>query len=91
MRRTLEFLKWKSSQWLAKTLKFDPSLSPAPREGLSAYSFHQAAVFTSLHDHFLSLWQGLKVIHCPPEQLAPTPIHDEEAMRGIDGGDVEMG
>lgn len=92
MRRTLEFLKWKSSVWLAKTsLKSNESLSPALREGLNAYAFRQAEVFMSLHDHFLSIWKGLTVPNFAPDHPAPVPVQTEEAMEGIDGGDTEMG
>ena len=72
MRRTLEFLKWKSSLWLSKTMtKSGLPLSPELHEGLNAYACQQAAVFESLHDHFLSLWQGLKVPNSSPDQLQP--------------------
>ena len=89
MRRTLEFFKWKSSVWLAKTsLKSNQSLSPALREGLNAYAFRQADVYMSLHDHFLSLWKGLTTPN--PDHPAPIPIQTEEAMEGTDGGDTDM-
>ena len=58
MRRTLEFLAWKSARWSSKTLKVNPSLSPALSEGLTAYALRQAAVFASLRDHFSSLWRA---------------------------------
>ena len=90
MRRTLEFLKWKSSVWLTKTsLTSDQSTSSALREGLNAYAYRQADVFLSLHDRFLSLWQGLTVSSGAPDQ-APVPVQTEEAMAGVDGGDADM-
>lgn len=89
MRRTLEFLKWKSSVWLAKTtLKSNQSLSPALREGLNAYAFRQADVFMSLHDHFLFLWKGLTIPDADHPALAP--VQTEEATEGVDGGDMDM-
>ena len=92
MRRTLEFLKWKSSRWSSKALsKSDLSSSPALREGLNAYAYRQAAVFASLRDHFSSLWQGLKVLDSIPDQPAPVPVQFEEAMQGVNGGDVDLG
>jgi len=91
MRRTLEFLKWKSSCWLVKTsLKSNQSLSPALREGLNAYAFRQAEVFMSLHNHFLSLWRGLTASSAAPDHPTPVPVQTEEAMEGVDGGDADM-
>jgi hypothetical protein len=90
MRRTLEFFKWKSTLWSSKELKIDPSLSPALREGLIAYALRQAAVFTSLHDHFSSLWKGIELVDAPPDEPAPAPVQFEEAMQGVDGGDVGL-
>lgn len=90
MRRTLEFLKWKSSRWASKTLPKSDLPSSALHEGLNAYASRQAAVFISLHDHFSSLWQGLKVLDNLPDQPVPIPVQSEleEAMQGVDGGDV---
>ena len=91
MRRTLEFLKWKSSSWFAKTsLKSNQSLAPALREGLNAYAFRQAEVFTSLHDHFFSLWRGLTASNGASNHLTPIPTQTEEAMEGVNGGDADM-
>ena len=45
----------------------------------------------SLHDHFQSLWQGLTVLDNLLDQPEPIPIHFEEAMQGVDGGDVDLG
>ena len=42
----------------------------------------------SLHDHFLSLWKGLKGLDYSPDDQAPVPIQVEEAMQGVEGGDV---
>lgn len=88
MRRTLVFLKWKSSAWSNKVSGVDPSLSPVC-EGLYAYAFRQAAVFASLHDHFFSLWKGFKTLGDPSDQPAPTPAQPEEAIQGMDGGDAD--
>ena len=91
MRRTLEFLRWKSSVWLAKTsFKSNQSLSPALCEGLNAYAFRQADVFMSLHDHFLSLWKGLTVPDVALDHPAPNPVQTEEAMEADDGGDADI-
>lgn len=88
MRRTLEFLKWKSSLWSSKAPKTNSSLPFALHEGLAAYALRQAAIFTSLHDHFLSLWCGVETLDTSPDQPATVPVRFEEAMQGVDGGDV---
>lgn len=92
MRRTLEFLKWKASCWRSKAPKTDPmtgtSLSPPVREGLTAYAFRQAAIFTSIHDRFLSLWRGVEALDASSDEPAPTPVQLEEAMQGVEGGDI---
>ena len=91
MWRTLEFLKWKSANWSAKVSLSafkTPPPSPLVLEGLAAYAFRQADIFTSLHDHFLSLWRGFTVADASADQppLVPTQIEDE--MQGVDGGDT---
>lgn len=88
MRRTLEFLKWKSSNWLAKAsdTPITELHSPPDVEGVNAYAFRQAAVFRSLRDHFFSLWRGLKVIDVSADTLIPTPPSVEKMME-VDGGD----
>ena len=90
MRRTLEFLKWKSANWTAKaSLSVFTKLpaSPLVQEGLSAYAFRQADVYLSLHNHFLSLWRGLTALDGLATQPPSIP-HTEEAMEGVDGGDL---
>ena len=90
MQWTLKFLKWKSSAWLSKTsLSPNPLLSSALHEGLNVCAFQQVAVFTSLHNHFLSLWCGLKILNNSFVQPALICEHLEEVMQGIDGGNVD--
>lgn len=91
MRRTLKFLEWKSSQWVAKSPKSDRSSSSALLEGLNAYAFRQADVFTSLNNHFLSIWQGLKGLNNFRDDSTPILVHVEEEMQGIEGGDADLG
>ena len=91
MRRTLEFLKWKSANWSAKVSLSAFKMTPPSLlvlEGLAAYAYRQADIFTSLHDHFLSLWHGFAVADALADQppLIPTQIEDE--MQGIDRGDT---
>ena len=91
MQRTLEFLKWKSANWLDKVSQSalkNPPPSPQVLEGLTAYAFQQADVFLSLHTHFLSLWCSFMAVdglHDHPP-LVPTEI--EDAMQGVNGGDI---
>ena len=92
MRRTLEFLKWKSSLWSSKaSFRPDDPLSSALHEGLTAYALRQANVFISLHDHFRSLWQGFKTLDSSSSELAPATVQLEEMMQGVDGGDTGTG
>lgn len=54
------------------------------------YAFRQADVFMSIHNHFLSLWQGLKGLDKSPDCPEPGPMQTEETMEGIDGGDGDL-
>ena len=90
MRRTLEYLRWRSSFWVAKAMKSDrPSSSPLC-EGLNAYAFQQADVFMSLHDRFLSLWQGLEQLDSLCNRPESATSQSEEVMQGVDGGDGDI-
>ena len=60
-------------------------------EGLSTYAFWQADVFVSLHDHFLSLWQGFKILNNSLDQPVLVSVEFEDAMQGVNGGDVGLG
>lgn len=90
MRRVLEFLKWKSNDWLLKgDTKVVSSLATCPYqlEGLRAYACRQSHVFRDIHDHFRSIWKGLEL---PREHLTePTgPVdRDLDAME-LDGDDA---
>lgn len=69
MRRVLEFLKWKSYDWLQngdRGLISALTTCPYQLEGLRAYACRQADVFTNIHDHFLGIWKGLEL---PREHL----------------------
>ena len=91
MRRTLQFLKWKSSSWSAKASSsalIKPSPSPHVLEGLTAYAFRQAHVFLSLHDHFSSLWRGLTALDSSVDKLPPISTQTEDVMQGIEEGDA---
>jgi len=87
---TLKYLMWRSLSWATKSVKSDQSAPSPLREGLNVYAFWQADIFTSIHDHFLSLWQGLKGLNNSPSIPEPSPPQTEEAMEGIDGGDGNL-
>ena len=90
MRRVLEFLKWKSKDWLKKgDERLISSLAQCPLqlEGLRAYAYRQAHVFSDLHNHFLGMWKGLEL----PREHLNAPFHPAdlslEAME-VDGDDL---
>ena len=90
MRRVLEFLKWKSNNWLRKG---DPeptsTLSTCPYllEGLHAYASRQSQVFDALREHFLGIWSGLEI---PREHLTEHiyPVQLDSDLMELDGDDV---
>lgn len=91
MRRTLVFLKWKSSQWSTKaSLMPHQPMSTAMREGFNAYAFRQANVYLSLHNHFRSLWGGFEALDVSTDPPAPMLTQIEEEMQGVDGGDAVL-
>ena len=87
MRRVLAFLAWKSDDWLQKgDTNLITSLSSCPYqlEGLRAYSYRQANIFTDLHNHFLSVWKGLEQLReYPTETIFPVDLNME-----LDGDDA---
>jgi hypothetical protein len=90
MRRVLEFLKWKSHNWLQKGDANVVALlaaCPYQLEGLEAYACRQAYVFRDIHDHFLGIWKGLEL----PREHLDEPAHPADlgpdAME-LDGDDV---
>ena len=91
MRRTLKFLKWKSTSWLAKapssTLKTPPT-SLLVLKGFTTYTFQHAEVFVSLHDHFLSLWHSFMAVDGSDSQPMLVPMQVKDEIQGVDGRDV---
>ena len=76
MRRTLEFLKWRSGGWFQKgRADTISSLTACPYrlEGLRAYMCQQANVFCDIHNHFLGIWKGLEL---PREHLSE-PVYPQ--------------
>jgi len=62
--------------------------SPLVLEGLTTYAFRQAKVFLSLYNHFLSLWRGFTALDGSADQPQSIPMQIEDAMQGVDGGDI---
>lgn len=90
MRRVLEFLKWKSRDWLRKggdQVVSSLTICPLQLEGLRAYACRQAGVFADIHTHFLGIWKGLK----PPREHLTEPVYPADlsvdAME-LDGDDA---
>ena len=74
MQQVLQFLRWKSSNWLQKgSMNAISSLATCPYqlEGLHAYASQQAHIFNTLHDHFLGTWSGLEL----PQGHLTEPVH----------------
>ena len=90
MRRVLQFLKWKASDWFRKGhTDAISSLTTCPYqlEGLRAYACRQANVFGDIHNHFMGIWMGLEL----PQEHLVEPVHvadlSSDAME-LDGEDV---
>ena len=88
---TLEFLKWRSTNWLDKASQSalkKPLPSPQVLEGLTAYAFQQADIFISLHDHFLSLWCSFASVDGSLDHPPLISTEIEDVMQGVDRGDI---
>ena len=70
MRRTVQFLKWKSGDWLAKVNSRTGTATPAIRSGLSAYANKQSAVFHNLAVQFCQHWRSTLITHSLPHAWA---------------------
>ena len=70
MRRTVEFLEWRSGDWLTKAdLRMD-NISPAVRSGLSAYANKQGSIFHHLAVRFCQQWRTTLVSLLLPHDWA---------------------
>ena len=56
MKQVVQFLEWRSSDWLAKVDSWIGTIAPAVRAGLSAYANKQARVFHNLAVRFSQRW-----------------------------------
>jgi len=61
MRRIVQFLEWRSRDWLAKADLRTGTITPAVRAGLSAYANKQASVFHNLAVRFCRRWRSTLV------------------------------
>lgn len=84
------FLNWRSVDWSRKgdSKTISPlTTCPYQLEGLHAYARRQARIFLDIHDHFSSIWKGLKL----PQERLDKPIHpidlSLDAME-LDGEDI---
>jgi len=86
MRRTLEFLDWRSKDWLRKgdhQVISSLAICPFQLEGLCAYACRQAGIFGKIHDHFLGIWKGLEL----PREHLTEPFN--RADLGFDAMEVD--
>jgi hypothetical protein len=56
MRRVVQFLEWRSSEWFAKTDSRAGTVAPAVHAGLSAYANKQRSVYHTLATRFCQRW-----------------------------------
>ena len=57
MRRVVQFLEWRSGDWLAKLDSRVDTVAPAVHSGLSAYAKKQGAIFHNLAVRFCQRWR----------------------------------
>ena len=91
MRRTLEFLDWRSKDWHRKgdhQVISSLAICPFQLEGLSAYACRQADIFRKMHEHFLGIWRGLE----QPREHLNEPLSRADlsfdAIMEVDGDNV---
>jgi hypothetical protein len=80
MRWVVQFLEWRSGDWLSKVDLRASSVTPAVRSGLSPYAKKQTAVFHNLAVQFCQRWRltlaSLSLPHSwPPSFWTPTRNH----------------
>jgi hypothetical protein len=61
MRRVVQFLEWRASDWFAKADSRTGTTTPAVRAGLSAYANKQGSVFRNLAVRFSQRWRSALV------------------------------
>ena len=70
MRRVVEFLEWRSSDWFTKTDSRAGTVTPAVYAGLSAYANKQGSVFRNLAVRFSQRWRSALVALSLPHAWA---------------------
>ena len=70
MRRAVQFLEWKSGDWLTKVDARKGTTTPAVRSGLSAYANKQSDIFHHLAVQFCQRWRSTLVTHSLPRTWA---------------------
>ncbi|PPR04539.1 hypothetical protein CVT26_002506 [Gymnopilus dilepis] len=82
MRRTYEYLKWKSKEWLSQATR--RSVDQALAEAFAAYAQSQSSLYSLLADRFYSTWQSPledateptpATLSTPPAPLEPSPTN----------------
>ena len=61
MRRVVQFLEWRSNDWLGKANLRGDGITPAIRAGLSAYANKQASVYHNLAVRFSQRWRSVLI------------------------------
>jgi hypothetical protein len=70
MRRVVEFLEWRSGDWLTKVDLRTDTITPAVRSGLSAYARKQGTIFHRIAVRFCRLWRSTLVSLSLPHSWA---------------------
>ena len=70
MRRVVQFLEWRSGDWLAKVDSRVGTVTPAVHSGLSAYAKKQSAVFHNLAVRFCQRWRSALISLSLPHKWA---------------------
>lgn len=61
MRRVVQFLEWRSSDWLSKAVSRASTVTPVVLAGLSAYAHKQGSIFHNLAIRFSQRWRSALV------------------------------
>ena len=87
MRRVVEFLEWRSSDWFAKTDSRSGAVTPAVYTGLSAYASKQGSVFHNLALRFSQRWCSALTTHSLPHTWATVFL--DACKQSLDNPDPE--
>ena len=70
MRRIVQYLEWRSRDWLSKAGTRSDSVSPTVHSGLSAYAKKQSAVYHNLAVRFCQRWHSVLLSSSLPHAWA---------------------